>query len=136
VSIFTGSYVLAATGALAAAPIIALVQGALLRRTETLAPRSRARWITGMLAFPWVVGAGLVLVTLGHCVVPTLFGAVDDCVPGVGVCVREGAPVGRATLVLALAATTVITVATAASILFAHRVHTVAESMLSALARA
>jgi beta-lactamase regulating signal transducer with metallopeptidase domain len=38
--------------------------------------------------------------------------------------------------VLALAATTVITVATAASILFAHRVHTVAESMLSALARA
>ncbi|MFO0561515.1 MAG: hypothetical protein U0269_26125 [Polyangiales bacterium] len=101
-SILAGSYVLAATGALAAAPLLALAQGTLLRRTEKLAPTSRARWIVGMLAFPWVVGAGLVLVTLGHCVVPALFGAVDDCVPGVGVCVHEGAPIGRATLVLAL----------------------------------
>jgi Zn-dependent protease with chaperone function len=55
-----------------------------------------------MLAFPWLVGAGLVLVTLGHCVVPALFGAVDDCVPGVGLCVRDGAPTGRATLLLSL----------------------------------
>lgn len=100
-SLIAGSYVLAATGALAAAPIIALAQGALLRRTAKLPPTSRARWVLGMLAFPWVVGAGLVLVTLGHCVVPAWFGVVDDCVPGVGVCVHEGAPVGRATLVLA-----------------------------------
>ena len=37
---------------------------------------------------------------------------------------------------LAVTAVAAITVATAASILFAHRVHTVAETMLAALARA
>jgi hypothetical protein len=101
VSLLAGSYVLAAMGALAAAPVVAMAQRALLAHTRAMAPRERARWIVGMLAFPWAVGAGLVLVTLGHCVVPGWFGAVDDCVPGVGVCVRDGAPVGRATLVLA-----------------------------------
>lgn len=99
--LLAASYVLALIGALATAPIVAAVQGPLLRRAAWLEPTTRARWVLAMLALPWAVGVGLVLVTLGHCVVPGWFGAVDDCVPGVGVCMHDGAPVGRATLVLA-----------------------------------
>ncbi|MBL8678846.1 MAG: M48 family metalloprotease [Myxococcales bacterium] len=101
-NLLAASYVLAAMGALATAPIVAATQGAMLRQIDGLAPGSRARWITVLLALPWIVGLAIVAVTLGHCVVPMWFGAVDDCVPGVGVCVRDGAPVGRATLLFAV----------------------------------
>lgn len=100
-SILAASLVLMALGALGAAPIVAWVQGPLLRRVRSLEPPSRARWALALLAAPWAVGAALVAVTLGHCVVPGWFGHVDDCVAGVGLCVWDGAPIGRATIALA-----------------------------------
>lgn len=101
-NLLAACYVLAAMGALATAPVVAASQGVMLRQIDGLAPATRARWITALLAMPWLVGAAIVAVTIGHCVVPMWFGSVDDCVPGVGVCVRDGAPVGRATLLFAL----------------------------------
>jgi hypothetical protein len=82
--------------------MVAGLQGAVLKRVRALPPSDRARWLLGLLALPWAVGATIVALTLGHCVAPMVLGGVDDCVPGLGLCVREGAPVGRGTIALAV----------------------------------
>ncbi len=44
------------------------------------APQARARWLFGILAAPITTGVVVVLIAVGHCLVPRLLGLEDDCI--------------------------------------------------------
>ncbi|MDP3277779.1 MAG: hypothetical protein Q8Q09_21530 [Deltaproteobacteria bacterium] len=103
-SLWAASCVLGAAGALLAAPLVSLGAESLLPRMASMPPQDRARWLLGLLALPWMLGGALVAATLGHCAVPMMLGRADDCVPGVGLCLRDGAPFGPVILLLTVLA--------------------------------
>ena len=62
--------------------VAALVHAArvrVLRAAEGADPRARARWLLGLIAAPIATGVAVVLVAVGHCLVPRLLGIEDDC---------------------------------------------------------
>ena len=71
--------VLAGAVALLVAAFVHAARVPLLRATTGADPRARARWLMGLIAAPIVTGVAVVLIAVGHCLVPRLLGMDDDC---------------------------------------------------------
>ena len=71
--------VLAGAVALLVAALVHAARGPVLRATAGADPRTRARWLLGLLAAPIATGVAVVLIAVGHCLVPRLLGMEDDC---------------------------------------------------------
>lgn len=77
----------------------------LLRPLAQLSPRVRIRWIVGLMLTPLAIGAAVVTLALGHCVMHHVMGTVEDCAAGGAVecafCLFNPSPVSAVTATFA-----------------------------------
>lgn len=58
---------------------VMLAEPWLLRALARFEPRRRVRWLLALLAAPLAAGGAVVILALGHCILPRLAGLPDDC---------------------------------------------------------
>lgn len=74
--------VFAGVVALLVAVLVHAARAQVLRATDGAEPRARARWLLGLIAAPIATGVAVVLIAIGHCLIPRLLGLEDDCISG------------------------------------------------------